>query len=74
MNELIPGRTRLTRIEEDESVRTNQVDTASSGFATQQEDEFLPLGIVELIDELLTLVDGHSSVKSEVSISAYANH
>ena len=48
---------KLTRVEEDQSVSTDQVDTTTTGFAAQQEDELFAIGVVELIDELLTLVD-----------------
>ena len=48
---------KLTRVEEDQSVSTDQVDTTATGFAAQQEDELFAIGVIELIDELLTLVD-----------------
>lgn len=57
-----------TRIEEDQTVCTNEVDTTSAGFATQQEHELLAFWIVELINELLSLVDGHCTVQSEVAV------
>ena len=39
-----------TRIKEDEPVRADKVDTASTSFATEQEDEFLAVRVVELVD------------------------
>lgn len=55
-------------IKEDQAVGTNQIDTTASSFATEQENEFLALGIVEAVDQLLTLVDVHRSVKTQTSV------
>ncbi len=51
-----------TWVEEDKAIRANQIDTTTSGFAAKQENELLPGGIIELVDEFLPFVDGHSTV------------
>ena len=51
-------------IKQDQTVGTDQVDTTSSSFTTEQEHKLLALGVVEPIDELLTLVDVHRSVET----------
>lgn len=61
-----------TRIEEDEPVRADEVDTASTSFATEQEDELLAIRVVELIDKLLAFVDSHRAVQTEVSVPVAA--
>ena len=60
----------LTGVKEDETVCADEIDTTSSGLATQQEDELLSFGIVELINELLSLGNGHRAVQTEVAVSA----
>lgn len=57
-----------TRVKQNKAVGANKVDTTSSGLATEKEDEFLPLGVVELIDKLLPLRDAHTAVESEAPI------
>ena len=59
---------KLTRVEEDKPVSTDQVDTTSTGLATQQEDELLAVRVVELINQLLSLIDRHCAVETEVTI------
>lgn len=53
---------RHTRIEEDEAIGPDEVDTASTRLATQQEYEFLAVGVVELVDKFLSLIDCHCAV------------
>jgi hypothetical protein len=60
----------FTRVEQDKAIRANQVDTTATSFAAKQENEFFPLGVIKLINEFLTLIDSHRSVKSEEAISA----
>ncbi len=57
-----------TGVKQDEPIRADQVDTASSSLATQKEDELLPIGVIELVNKLLPLVDSHSTVQTEVLI------
>jgi hypothetical protein len=52
----------LTWIKQYQTIRTDEVDTTPAGFATQKKDELLALGIIELIDELLSFVDGHCAI------------
>lgn len=59
----------LTRIKQDQSIRANQVDTTSTRFRTQEEDELFPVGVVELVDEFLSLVRLHRSVESKEIVS-----
>lgn len=40
----------LTRIEEDQSISSNEVETTPSCLGTEQEDDFWRIGIVELVD------------------------
>lgn len=59
---------KRTRVEEDEPVSANQVNTTSTGLATQEEDELLAVGVVKLVDQLLTLVDRLRAVQAEVPV------
>ena len=58
-----------TGVEEDKSVGANQIDTASTGFTTEQEDEFFAFRIVELIHKFLAFRDSHGTIQPEMSIS-----
>lgn len=60
----------LTRVEENKTIGSNQVDTATTCFAGQQEHKFLAFRIIELINKLLTFLDNRASFQSEVAISA----
>lgn len=57
-----------TWVEKNQTVGADEVDTTATSLATEEEDELLAFGIVELIDELLTLRDVHRAVESEVPI------
>lgn len=57
-----------TRVEENEAVRANQIDTTATRLTTEQKDEFLSVGIIEVVYKLLALADGHATIKSEVAI------
>ena len=57
-----------TRIEEDEPVRADEVDTAPTSLTAEQKDKLLAGGVVELIDQLLPLVDRHCAVETEVTV------
>jgi len=57
-----------TRIEQNKPVSTNKIDTTSSSLATQEEDEFFPLRVVELINKFLPLRDTHGAVESETPV------
>lgn len=59
----------ITGIKQYKSVGTNQINTTSTGFATQQKNEFRGIWIIELVDEFLSLGDRHRSIKSEKPIS-----
>ena len=64
------GDERRTRVEEDETVRADQVDTAATGLTREQEDKVLGIvRIVELVDQLLTLLDRRAALKTEVAVS-----
>lgn len=65
---LLPPLCRLTRVEEDKAIGTDEVDTATSCFAREEENELLPLRIVELIDQLLSLLDICASLQTEVAV------
>lgn len=57
-----------TRIEENQSIRPNEVDTTSTSFTTQQEYELAAIGIIKLIHQFLALGDRHGSIKAKVPI------
>lgn len=60
---------RLTRVKQYETVGTNQVDTASSGFATQQKDKLFPFGVVEPINELLAFRDAERAIETDAPVA-----
>lgn len=60
----------LTRVKQDEAVRTDQIDTTPAGFRRQEEDDLARRRVVELIDEFLTLRDGLRAVEAEPAESA----
>jgi hypothetical protein len=57
------------RIKQNEPIRPDQIDTASTSFTAQQENKLFALWIVETINKLLTLVDVHCAIQSQTSIS-----
>ena len=59
---------RRTRVEQNQAVCADEVDTTSTGFATKQEDKLLPIRVVKLIDQLLPFVDRHGAVQTEVAV------
>lgn len=61
----IESELKRTRIEQDQTIRTDQIDTTSTSFRTQQEDEGFSIWIVELVDQLLSFVRIHRSIESE---------
>ena len=61
-------RENATWVEQDQAIRTDEVDSASTGLAAQQEYELLALRVVELINELLALGDRHRAVQTEEPI------
>lgn len=60
---------RLTRVKKNQTICANQVDTASTSFATEQENKLFAVRVVELVHQLLPFADGHAAVKPEVGIS-----
>lgn len=58
-----------TWVKQNQSVGTNQVDSASTGFATEQENELLSLRIVELVHEFLSFVNRHCTIEPKEAIS-----
>ena len=56
-------------IEQNQAIGTNEIETATTGLAAQQEDKLVSIRVVELVDQLLTLVDVHRSVKPKEAIS-----
>lgn len=60
---------RTYRIEQDQTICANQVDTTTTGFTTQQEDRFFPFWVVEAVDKLLSLVDVHRAIQSKTPVS-----
>ena len=61
--------TELTRVKENKTIRANEIDTASAGFTAQEEDKLFSIRVVELVYELLSFVDGHSTVQTEIPVS-----
>ena len=59
-----------TRIEEDQPVGTDEIETASSSLAAEEEDEGRVFRIIELIDELLTLLYGYVTIESQIAPAA----
>lgn len=55
-------------VKQDQSVRTNKVDTTSTGFRTEQKNELLALGVIEPRYDLRSLVDVHRTVKADTAI------
>ena len=62
-----------TWVEQDKAICSDKVDTTSSSFAAEQEYKFLAIRIVELVDKLLTLIDSHCAIQTEVAISICVN-
>ena len=59
----------LTWVKQDQTIRSDKVDPTSTGFRTEKEDEFFPIRVIELVDELLSFRDVHRAIESEVWIS-----
>lgn len=60
----------LTWIKENETISPNKVDTASSRFTTQKENEFRSSRVIELINQFLPFGHRHRPVKSEAAVSS----
>lgn len=58
------------RVKEDQSICTDQVDSATASLRTEQEDKLLALGIIEPRYDLGPLIDVHGSVEPDAAISA----
>jgi hypothetical protein len=56
------------RIKEDQTVRTDEVDTTSSSFGTQQKDELFAFGIIEASYNLRALVHIHGAIQTDAAI------
>jgi hypothetical protein len=57
----VPSQSTIhTWVKENKSIGPNEIDSASTSFAAQEEDEFLPFRVVELVNELLSLCDAAS--------------
>ena len=59
-------------IEEHEAVRADEVEAAAASFRAEKEDELRAVGVVEFVDELLTLVHVHRAVETEAAVAAGA--
>jgi len=59
-------------VEENETIRPDKVETATSGLAAQKEDEFGSIRVVELVNELLALGYIHGAVEAEAAVIAGA--
>jgi hypothetical protein len=64
MKECVP----TYRIEQDETICSDQVDTTTTGFTTQQKDGFFAFWIVEPVDKLLSLVDVHCTIQPKAPV------
>lgn len=69
---LLVGRGVPIGIEEDETVRADEVKAAATGLGAEEEHEFLAGGVIEFVDELLALVDVHGAVEAEDAVVAGA--
>jgi len=58
------------RVEEDEAVRADEVETAATSFGGEEEDEFGAFGVVEFVDELLALAHVHGAIETETAVAA----
>lgn len=58
-----------TRVKQNEPIRANQIDTTTTSLATEQEYKLFAFRIIELVDELLSLRDGHGAVQAEEAVS-----
>jgi hypothetical protein len=52
----------LTRIKQNQSVRSNEIYPTAACFGTEQEDELFAIRVIELIDKFLSLGNRHRSV------------
>ena len=59
-----------TWVEENKSICPNQIDSTSASFAAQKKDEFLPFRVIELVNELLSFGDAHSTIQAEETVPA----
>jgi hypothetical protein len=57
-----------TRIEQNETIRANEIDPASTSLATKQEYKLFTLGVVELVYQFLPFADGHAPIKPEAAV------
>ncbi len=57
-----------TWVKQDQTVASNEVQPTTSSFAAEQEDKLVLLGIVEVLDQLLALVDAGTAIQSHKGI------
>lgn len=60
------------RVEKNQAVGADQVEATAARFAAEEEDELFAFGVVEFVDELLTLVDVHGPIQTQTAISTMA--
>jgi len=53
---------QLTRIEQDETIGSDKIQTTTTSLGTEQEHEFWRFGIIEPVYQLLSLLYGHSPI------------
>ncbi len=61
-------RWRHTWVKQDQAVASNEVQPTASSFAAEQEDKLVLLGVVEVLDQLLALVDAGTAIQSHKGI------
>ena len=57
-----------TWVKQDQAVAANEVEPTASGFAAEQEDKLVLLGVIEVLDQLLALVDAGTAIQSHKGI------
>lgn len=53
-----------TWVKQDQAVASNEIESTASSFAAEQEDKLILLGVVEVLDQLLALVDAGTAIQS----------
>ena len=57
-----------TWVKQDQTVASNEIEPTASSFAAEQEDKLVLLGVIEVFDQLLALVDAGTAIQSHKGI------
>lgn len=59
------------RIEHDETIRTDEIQAASTGFRTEHEDKIAAIVAIKTVNHFRSFLDSHRTVESHVIVGTF---